>query len=77
MHFQERPFTRAAGNLKKAEKEAASLPPRPATSMVTEGDVIVFKGKRKCNQVKSCCKPSSIREHFIFAIFTRTIVLRI
>ncbi|KAK3091145.1 hypothetical protein FSP39_017488 [Pinctada imbricata] len=42
----ERPFTRAAGNLKKAEKESASIPPRPATSMVTEGDVIVFKGKR-------------------------------
>lgn len=40
--IQDRPFTRAQGNLKKEE---GSLPPRPATSMVTEGDVIVFKGK--------------------------------
>ncbi|XP_056018588.1 protein KATNIP homolog isoform X4 [Ostrea edulis] len=39
---KDRPFTRAQGNLKKEE---GSLPPRPATSMVTEGDVIVFKGK--------------------------------
>ncbi|XP_078316471.1 katanin-interacting protein-like isoform X4 [Crassostrea virginica] len=41
---KDRPFTRAQGNLKKQD-EASSIPPRPATSMVTEGDVIVFKGK--------------------------------
>ncbi|XP_061197501.1 katanin-interacting protein-like [Saccostrea echinata] len=40
---EDRPFTRAQGNLKKEEE--ASIPSRPATSMVTEGDVIVFKGK--------------------------------
>uniref|UniRef100_K1QNE3 KATNIP domain-containing protein n=1 Tax=Magallana gigas TaxID=29159 RepID=K1QNE3_MAGGI len=41
---EDRPFTRAQGNLKK-QGETSPVPPRPATSMVTEGDVIVFKGK--------------------------------
>nr|XP_034314743.1 protein KIAA0556 isoform X5 [Crassostrea gigas] len=41
---KDRPFTRAQGNLKK-QGETSPVPPRPATSMVTEGDVIVFKGK--------------------------------
>ncbi|XP_069124311.1 katanin-interacting protein-like isoform X2 [Argopecten irradians] len=40
-----RPFTRACGNVKtKAKKEAASLP-RPATSITGEGDLIVFRGR--------------------------------
>lgn len=46
LYSQDRPFTRAQGNLKK-QGETSPVPPRPATSMVTEGDVIVFKGKSK------------------------------
>lgn len=46
LYSQDRPFTRAQGNLKKQD-ETSPVPPRPATSMVTEGDVIVFKGKSK------------------------------
>ncbi|XP_052071709.1 katanin-interacting protein-like [Mytilus californianus] len=40
---ENRPFTRAVGNI---DGSTSPLPPRPATSMVTEGDVIVFKGKK-------------------------------
>jgi len=46
--LQTRPFTRAQGNLLKPDKEDKTI--RPATGIVTDEDVIVYKGKCNCQK---------------------------
>ena len=49
-YLQNRPFTRAVGNIKQLEREptAVSPTPRPETAITAyEGDMLVYKGNCK------------------------------